>query len=120
MTRERFPIVPQPDLDIEEFDVPVRDGYLITLRSYRQTFRREHPLPLLVYIHGGGFVTGGLETDDATCRAIASEIGIAVINVEYRLAPENQFPVGFEDCFDIVRWVRPPYPSSTRPDSHHS
>lgn len=109
MTRAHDSIVPQAGLDIEEFDVPVRDNASITLRSYRRTSSGDEALPLFVYMHGGGFVTGGLETDDSTCRAIALETGIAVVNVEYRLAPENKFPVGFEDCFDILRWVRLPH-----------
>ncbi|CAM1506224.1 Fc.00g058650.m01.CDS01 [Cosmosporella sp. VM-42] len=73
MTRARDPITPQKGLAIQEFDVPA--------------------LPLFVYIHGSGFVTGGLETDDSKCRAIALEIDIVIVNVEYRLAPENKFPV---------------------------
>ncbi|KAK7433276.1 hypothetical protein QQZ08_000213 [Neonectria magnoliae] len=105
MTRAHDPIVPQEGLDIEEFNVPVRDNAPITLRSYRRTASGNEVLPLFIYMHGGGFVTGGLETDDSTCRAIALEMGIVVINVEYRLAPENQFPVGFEDCSDILRWA---------------
>ncbi|KAH8721902.1 Alpha/Beta hydrolase protein [Ilyonectria robusta] len=104
MTRAHDPIVPQAGLDIEEFDVPVRDNASITLRSYRRASSGNETLPLFVYMHGGGFVTGGLETDDSTCRAIAHETGVAVVSVEYRLAPENKFPVGFEDCFDILRW----------------
>lgn len=109
MTRAHDPIVPQAGLEIEEFDVPVRDNASITLRSYRRASSGDEALPLFVYMHGGGFVTGGLETDDPTCRAIALDTGIAVVNVEYRLAPENKFPVGFEDCFDILRWVRLPH-----------
>ena len=105
MTRARDPIKPQSGLDIEEFEIPVRDGFPVMLRSYRKSSSNSELLPLLVYIHGGGFVTGGLETDDSTCRSISLESEIAVISIEYRLAPENPFPVGFEDCFDIVRWV---------------
>ncbi|KAH6885308.1 Alpha/Beta hydrolase protein [Thelonectria olida] len=108
MTRAHDPIVPQEGLDVREFSVPVRDNTPIVLRSYRATFKSNDALPLFVYMHGGGFVTGGLETDDSTCRAIALEAGLGVINVEYRLAPENQFPVGFEDCFDILRWAASP------------
>ncbi|KPM36160.1 hypothetical protein AK830_g10419 [Neonectria ditissima] len=105
MTRAHEPIVPQEGLAIEEFNVPVRDNTPITLRSYRRTASGKEALPLFIYMHGGGFVTGGLETDDSTCRAIAVELGIVIINVEYRLAPENKFPVGFEDCFDVLRWA---------------
>ncbi|GJN73750.1 hypothetical protein PCL_02698 [Purpureocillium lilacinum] len=108
MTRERKPIVPQPGIDIIEFDVPLRDGANTTLRTYRQAASANRRLPALVYMHGGGFVTGSLETDDAPCRAIAEALDLVVVNVEYRLAPEYQFPVGFEDCFDVVRWVASP------------
>ncbi|KAF9895014.1 hypothetical protein FE257_004638 [Aspergillus nanangensis] len=103
MTRDRLPIQPQPGLDIEEFDISARDGYLIRIRSYRQSDTTD--LPLLVYLHGGGFVTGGLETDEDSCRLIAANIPVVVLNVEYRLAPENLFPVGFEDSMDVVRWA---------------
>ncbi|EEU45631.1 uncharacterized protein NECHADRAFT_40931 [Fusarium vanettenii 77-13-4] len=106
MPRDHDPITPQEGLDIVEFDVPVRDDTPITLRTYRRTANRDDALPLLVYMHGGGYVFGGLETDDSTCRAIALELGIVVVNVKYRLAPEHKFPIGFEDSFDIVRWVK--------------
>ncbi|KAL6363132.1 hypothetical protein LRP88_02538 [Fusarium phalaenopsidis] len=106
MPRDHDPITPQEGLDIVEFDVPVRDDTPITLRTYRRTANRGDALPLLVYMHGGGYVFGGLETDDSTCRAIALELGIVVVNVKYRLAPEHKFPVGFEDSFGIVRWVK--------------
>jgi acetyl esterase/lipase len=105
MPRERAPILPQPGLDIEEFEVKVRDGTSITLRSYRQSSKKDTLPPLLFYMHGGGYVYGGLETDDETCRALAEELDLLVLNIEYRLAPENKFPVGFEDCHDLVRWV---------------
>ncbi|PNY29611.1 AB hydrolase superfamily protein [Tolypocladium capitatum] len=105
MNRNRDPITPQPGLDIAELDVAAREGAKITLRTYRKSESADAALPLFVYMHGGGFVTGGLETDDSTCRAIALETGLAVASVEYRLAPEHEFPVGFADCFDVVRWV---------------
>ncbi|KAH8428704.1 alpha/beta hydrolase [Aspergillus melleus] len=106
MTRERLPIQPQPGLDSEEFTIPARDEYPIRVRSYKRSNATN--LPLLIYLHGGGFVTGGLETDDETCRAIAADIPILVLNVEYRLAPEHQFPVGFEDSRDVAYWAASP------------
>lgn len=106
MTRDRAPITPQAGLDIYEFDVAARDAHPIRLRSYCQTQDDGSArLPLFLYMHGGGYVTGGLETDDATCRAIAQKLRLRVLSVEYRLAPEDKFPVGFQDCFDVVRWV---------------
>jgi hypothetical protein len=105
MTRDHDSIVPQEGLDIYEINIPVRDKTSITLRIYRQTARND-ALPLFLYMHGGGYVTGGLETDDVTCRALALEIPVVVASVKYRLAPEHKFPIGFEDSFDAVRWVR--------------
>ncbi|KAL2809935.1 Alpha/Beta hydrolase protein [Aspergillus granulosus] len=116
MNRERLPISPQPGLEIEEFDVPARDGYQIRVRSYTQSASlTQATLPLLIYFHGGGFVTGGLETDDGPCRDIASAFPILVLNVEYRLAPEHPFPVGFTDCLDVVLWAASPKSQSTLP-----
>lgn len=103
MTRDHLPITPQTGLDIDEFTIPARDGHSICIRSYKQTGGTD--LALVIYLHGGGFVTGGLETDDALCRTLAAQVPLVVLNVEYRLAPENKFPVGFEDSFDVVRWV---------------
>lgn len=105
MSRDRLPIAPEQGLNIEEITIPARDGYDIRLRLYRASGRLER-LPVLVYIHGGGWVTGSLETDDPTCRRLARELSLVVVNVEYRLAPEHKFPVGFEDCYDVVKWVR--------------
>ncbi|KAH7221513.1 Alpha/Beta hydrolase protein [Fusarium oxysporum] len=104
MTRDHDPIIPQEGLNIYEIYVPVRDNTPITLRIYRQA-ANHHTLPLFLYMHGGGYVTGGLETDDATCRVLALEIPVVVASVEHRLAPEHKFPVGFEDTFDVVRWA---------------
>ena len=108
MSRERKSITPQPGLDITELDVPARDGHQIRVRTYRQSATKVRPLPLFIYVHGGGYVTGGLETDDGSCRAIAAEVPLVVLSVEYRLAPEHPFPTGFEDCYDVVKWVRDP------------
>ncbi|KAF4436410.1 AB hydrolase superfamily [Fusarium acutatum] len=104
MTRDHDPIIPQEGLDIYEINVPVRNNTPITLRIYRRT-AQNNALPLFLYMHGGGYVTGGLETDDVTCRALALKIPVVLASVEYRLAPEHKFPVGFEDSFDIVRWA---------------
>lgn len=108
MTRDHLKITPDPDLTIYEINIPARDNHPICARVYKQS-NLSNPLPLLIYLHGGGFVTGGLETDDASCRTLAKEIPLLILNVEYRLAPENPFPIGFEDSFDVVRWVSHQY-----------
>lgn len=59
-------------------------------------------LPLLIYLHGGGWTFGSINSCSRFCAAMAVE-GIAVLAVDYRLAPENPFPTGLEDCLAAVR-----------------
>jgi acetyl esterase len=56
------------------------------------------PPPLLVYFHGGGWVVCDLDTHDNACRFLAREAGVAVLSVDYRLAPEDKFPAAVEDA----------------------
>ncbi|MFJ7750837.1 alpha/beta hydrolase [Arthrobacter sp. NPDC097144] len=60
---------------------------------------------LLVYIHGGAFFLGSLETHDHVARSLARETGCKVISVDYRLAPEASFPAGLQDCYGVLRWA---------------
>ncbi len=75
----------------------------IPLRIY--TPEGDGPFGLLVYFHGGGWVIGDLDCSDAVCRQLATQAGVRVISVAYRLAPEDLFPVAVVDCFDAVCWV---------------
>ena len=65
-------------------------------------------LPVLVWFHGGGWVIGDLETADPTARSLANAAGVAIVSVDYRLAPEHPFPAGFDDALAAVRWVASP------------
>jgi acetyl esterase len=62
-------------------------------------------LPLLVYLHGGGWVCGDVQTHDEPCRYLANLSGCAVLSVDYRLAPEHKFPVPLDDCVAALRWA---------------
>lgn len=62
-------------------------------------------LPLLVYYHGGGWVIGGLDSHDNVCRSLANKAGVAVLSVDYRLAPEHPFPAAAEDALCALRWA---------------
>jgi acetyl esterase len=63
------------------------------------------PRPLIVYYHGGGWVVGGLDTHDATCRHLADETNAAVLAIDYRLAPEHRFPAAVEDAVAAFEWA---------------
>jgi acetyl esterase len=79
----------------------------IPLRMYRPLAAApDRPLAALVYLHGGGWVIGDLDTHDTLCRELANGAGCAVISVDYRLAPEHRFPAAFDDALAATRWVR--------------
>jgi acetyl esterase len=60
------------------------------------------PRPVLVYLHGGGWVTGSLDSHDAACRSLCAGGRVTVVAVDYRLAPEHPFPAGLEDATAVV------------------
>ena len=63
------------------------------------------PLPVLLYLHGGGFTIGGLDTHDSLCRQWALRAGVAVVSLDYRLAPEHPFPGAVDDSLAAMRWL---------------
>ena len=75
----------------------------VPARLYRP--RAEEGLGLLVYLHGGGWVIGDLESHDNVCRALADRSGHAVLSIDYRLAPEHPFPAGLGDSINATRWA---------------
>ncbi len=91
-----------PTIELDEVrDV---DAGGVPTRLYRPT--PEPELGLLVYLHGGGWVLGDLDTHDNLAREIAAGSGCAVLCVDYRLAPEQPFPAGLEDAFAVAAWVQ--------------
>ena len=76
----------------------------VPLRLYRT--RAAGVQPVLVYIHGGGWTIGDLDTHDVLCRQLALGADVAVVSVDYGLGPERRFPAGVDDCLAAVRWVR--------------
>jgi acetyl esterase len=65
----------------------------------------DRPLPLLLYLHGGGFVLGSPDTHDNLCRALARRAGCVVVSVDYRLAPEHPFPAAVDDAYAALQWA---------------
>ncbi len=93
---------PQAIAHVDDVLLEGADGRL-PARIYRP--RSQRPLPVVVYLHGGGWTLGGSEVTDSPCRALANEAQCVVIAVEYRLAPETKFPGPLEDCVSAVRWA---------------
>ena len=79
----------------------------IPLRLYRPLgSTADETLPVLVYYHGGGWVIGDLDTHDTLCRELANGARCCVVAVDYRMSPEQRFPVAVDDCVAATYWVR--------------
>jgi acetyl esterase len=87
---------------VEDFSVPADDATALPARLYAPATAR---LPVLLYLHGGGFTIGGLETHDSLCRQLALRSGAAVVALDYRLAPEHRFPTAVDDSWTALRWL---------------
>src|SRR5205814_2464190 len=78
----------------------------IPLRVYRPAGVPDATrLPAHVYFHGGGWVIGDIEPHDVRSRQLTAEAGVAVVSVDYRLAPEHKFPASVDDAWAATRWV---------------
>ncbi|MDY5584453.1 MAG: alpha/beta hydrolase [Arcanobacterium sp.] len=91
---------------VEDFLVPGAEGKIPARLYVPGTYAPLKRDGLVVYMHGGGWVLGGLESADAMCRSFARKTGFTVISLDYRLAPENPFPAGVDDCLAAFRWIR--------------
>lgn len=83
-----------------DLSLPGGDGQPRPARLYATSTQ---PLPALLYLHGGGFVVGSLETHDSLCRQLALRSGIAVLALDYRLAPEHPFPAAVDDTWAALQ-----------------
>jgi acetyl esterase len=103
--RQRLTLLPQKPAVATTFQLSIPSDYgPIPARFYRAT-RDKRPCPLLVYFHGGGFMLGTLALYDTTCRRLAAASDCAVLSVDYRLAPETQFPGAVLDAYAATRWA---------------
>jgi acetyl esterase len=93
---------PEPIHHVENRTIPGTGGD-IAIRVYRPS--DEPSLPVIVYLHGGGWVLGGIGDYDGILRPVANGTGAIVVSVEYRLAPEHRFPAAFDDAWAATKWV---------------
>ena len=96
--------IPKPALErVEDLQIPVRDGAQLHARLYAPS--HEAGLPVLLYLHGGGFTVGSVNTHDQLCRSLAKQAECAVVSLDYRLAPEHKFPTASNDAWDALQWL---------------
>jgi acetyl esterase len=93
-----------PELRVEDRAIEGPGGPL-AIRIYWPSTASNGPVPAVVFFHGGGFVTGDLDTHDGTCRQHAVGADAVVVSVDYRLAPEHPYPAAIEDAWAATRWV---------------
>jgi acetyl esterase len=107
----RSPGPPDPALDVRDATVPAAAGPAaagrtagpVPVRVYRRTDVTQ--APVVIFLHGGGWILGSLDSADDTCQHFALASGCTVVSVDYRLAPEHVFPAALEDSLAVVSWV---------------
>jgi acetyl esterase len=93
---------PEPVASIVDDEISL-EGRTLDSRMYVPL--RDEGRAMVLYFHGGSFIMGDLETHDALCRRLSAETGMRFLAVDYRLAPEHQFPAGVDDAVDVIRYV---------------
>lgn len=94
---------------VDDFTIAARDGFALPARRYAPSFDR---LPTLLYLHGGGFMVGSVNTHDILCRELSRLSGCAVVSLGYRMSPEHRFPTAVDDAWDALAWLAS-HPDST-------
>lgn len=94
---------PAPVGSVEDRMIP-GPGADLRIRIYKPD-TPDTSLPVFLFIHGGGFVIGSIESRDPQCRLICRDAGCIVISLDYRMAPEHPFPAAPEDCWATLQWL---------------
>lgn len=95
-------VVPGSEVQDLAIDGPAGD---IPVRVYRSRRDGDAARPLILNIHGGGFVFGDLRMSDWLCSSVAAKVGAVVVSVDYRLAPLHRFPAAVDDCYAALEWA---------------
>lgn len=95
----------RPDDGVVAQDVTIEATPALPARVYRPVGLLSRTNPMVLYFHGGGFVTGNLDSHDASARTLARRTGAIVVSVAYRLAPEHGFPAAHEDAWAAWQWL---------------
>lgn len=103
-TMERIGWLEDPEEvgNARDYSIAVEGG-AVPIRIY--TPDGEGPFPMLLWLHGGGWVRDSIDGNDPICRTLSNSAECAVVSVGYRLAPEHPFPTGLEDCYTALEWM---------------
>lgn len=89
------------DLTIADREIPTAD-YSVPVRIYRSSAQSE---ACILYMHGGGFIKGDLDSSDSIAWGVAKQTNATVVSVDYRLTPEHPYPAAFNDCYGVLCWL---------------
>ena len=104
MTAKIQPYESRVPLSITNVSAPgLGAGPDVPIRLFRDSGREV--VPAILWIHGGGFTLGSVDLDANTAAEVAAETGCLVASVEYRLAPEDRYPAGLDDCYAALCWL---------------
>jgi acetyl esterase len=98
------PVTVGEDFSLEDDYIEGPDGNSLRLRIYRPKSSNE-TLPVLLWIHGGGYILGSVDGDDQLCLGFVKTANCVVVSVDYRLAPEHPYPAPIEDCYAALKWI---------------
>ena len=96
---------PEPVGSVEDRTIPDAAGGQLRLRVYTPADAGAGPLPIVMWVHGGGWVLFDIDTYDASCRGIANKTGAIVVSPDYRRAPEAVFPAAHDDVLAAWHWT---------------
>ena len=88
--------------EVRDLHLPAANGSALRARLYRPS---QGARGTLLYLHGGGFTVGSLQTHDSLCRQLALHADASVVALDYRLAPEHRFPTAVDDAWAALRWL---------------
>lgn len=100
-----IPAEPSPNVKMHVRTIAGGDSQDMNIKIYEPVNRINEPIPALLFIHGGGYVTGSPDGSDSICQVFVEEANCLVVSVDYRLAPEHPYPAPIEDCYSALVWM---------------